>query len=99
MILALIFLGLFIWLIVTIKGNTDVHRYPGKTKEEIKEIKKKNKVLSPEELQKVARKNLEWREKNKGSNNESSIWDWVLPLFGALLLIMGLIFYIYDLIK
>lgn len=40
MILALIFLGLIIWLIVVIKGNTNAHQYPGKTKEEIKKIKK-----------------------------------------------------------
>lgn len=99
MILALIFLGLFIWLIVAIKGNTDVHRYPGKTKEEIKAIKRKDKSLTPEELQEVARKNLEWRKKNKESNDKSSIWDWIFPLIGVLAVIGYVIFYIYETMK
>lgn len=65
MILVLIFLGLFIWLIVTIKGNTDAHRYPGKTKEEIKDAKTQQRIDEYHKKNEELKKEREEKERQK----------------------------------
>ena len=97
----LIFLGLFIWLIVAIKGNTDVHRYPWKSKDEIwrtKNLEKKKKKNKQKEADVFYRKKLndDYKKISKGLGasqklNTETNWAFIVTSFVFVIFVFFLI--------